>query len=157
MATLAGLSTLGVTFGYGVESTAGSKPESFKQLDRILSIGGIAQDVENLDASCLEDLSTKYIAGRADTSGSWEVEINLTPETTEQWTTLISEYNTAMQSQKQMWFEIIVPSMTKAFFVIAQPPQVLPLPEFNGNEVLTVSISLTIVEYKGEDTLVAFS
>lgn len=157
MATLAGLSTLGVTFGYGVETSAGTKPATFKQLDRILSIAGIAQDTENLDASCLEDLSTKYIAGRSDTSGSWDIQVNLTPETITQWTTLINDYNTAMASQLQMWFEVIVPSMTDSFFVIAQPPQQLPLPEFNGNEVLTVTISLTIVEYKGEDTTVAFS
>lgn len=66
-ATLAGLSTLGITFGYGVETTAGTKPSTFSQLDRINSIGGIAQDVEQIDASALEDLSTKYVAGRADT------------------------------------------------------------------------------------------
>jgi len=156
-ATIAGLSTLGVTFGYGVETTAGTKPASFTQLDRILSIGGISQDVENLDASCLEDVSTKYIAGRADTSGKWECEVNLTSETTSQWADLISAYNTAKSAGKQMWFEVIVPSMTNAFFVIAEPPQVLPLPEFGGNEVLTVTISLTIVEYRGESAKVAFS
>lgn len=155
--SLAGLSTLGVTFGYGVEESAGQKPTEFKQLDRIVSIGGISQDVENLDASCLEDVATKYIAGRADSSGTWECEINLTPETTQQWKDLISAYNTGMQSNKQTWFEVIVPSMTSAFFVIAQPPQTLPLPEFGANEVLTVTITLTIVEYKGEDTKVDFT
>lgn len=66
-ATLAGLSTLGITFGYGVETTAGTKPTAFTQLDRINSIGGITQDVEQIDASALEDTSTKYVAGRADT------------------------------------------------------------------------------------------
>jgi len=156
-ASLAGLSTLGVTLGYGVETTAGTKPATFTQLDRVVSIGGISQDVENLDASCLEDLATKYIAGRADSSGKWEFVVNLTPETTEQWNTLISAYNTGMEAGKQTWFEVIVPSMTNAFFVVAQPPQKLPLPEFGANTVLTGTISLTIVEYKGEDTKVAFS
>ena len=31
----AGISTLGITFGYGVETTAGEKPTTFKQLTRI--------------------------------------------------------------------------------------------------------------------------
>ena len=38
----AGISTLGITFGYGSEATAGTKPTSFKQLTRINAIGGIA-------------------------------------------------------------------------------------------------------------------
>lgn len=38
-ANIAGLSTLGITAGWGVETEAGSKPASFKQLDRINSIG----------------------------------------------------------------------------------------------------------------------
>ena len=42
---LAGISTLGITFGYGVETTAGEKPTAFTQLSRINSIGGIT--IEN--------------------------------------------------------------------------------------------------------------
>jgi len=61
---IAGLSTLGITVGYGVESTAGTKPSAFSQLDRVNSIGGITMDVEKIDASALEDYSTKYIAGK---------------------------------------------------------------------------------------------
>lgn len=155
-ATLAGLSTLGITLGYGVEGTKGAKPSSFTQLDRINSIGGITMDVEQIDASALEDLSTKYIAGRADTGGSWEVVVNYTAETAEQWTDLISAYNTGMQSEKQMWFEVIVPNMDKALFVIAQPPQEIPMPEIGQNELLTVTFTLTIVEYKGASDKVAF-
>ena len=45
-ATVMGLSTLGITFGYGVESSAGTKPSSFTQLNRINNIGGISMDVE---------------------------------------------------------------------------------------------------------------
>lgn len=34
---LAGVSTLGITFGYGVEETEGTKPTTLKQLTRINS------------------------------------------------------------------------------------------------------------------------
>lgn len=37
----AGISTLEITFGYGTEATAGTKPTSFKQLTRINALGGI--------------------------------------------------------------------------------------------------------------------
>lgn len=155
-ATVMGLSTLGITFGYGVETVAGTKPASFTQLDRINNIGGISMDVEQIDASALEDTQTKYVAGRADTGGQWEVTINFTDETATEWETLISAYNTAAASGLAMWFEVILPNQSDAFFVVAQPPQQLPMPEIGQNELLTVAISLTVVEYKGWDTKVAF-
>ena len=155
-ATVMGLSTLGITFGYGVETTAGTKPASFTQLDRINNIGGISMDVEQIDASALEDTQTKYVAGRADTGGQWEVTINFTDETATEWDTLIGAYNTAAASGLAMWFEVILPNQSDAFFVVAQPPQQLPMPEIGQNELLTVAISLTVVEYKGWDTKVAF-
>ena len=155
-ATIMGLSTLGITFGYGVESTAGTKPASFTQLDRINSIGGIAMSVEQIDASALEDTQTKYVAGRADTGGQWEVTVNFTDETAEQWEDLITAYNTAQGSGLNLWFEVCLPNQSDAFFVVAQPPQQLPMPEIGQNELLTVAISLTVVEYKGWDTKVSF-
>lgn len=151
-----GLSTLGITFGYGVESTAGTKPSSFTQLDRINNIGGIAMDVEQIDASALEDTQTKYVAGRADTGGTWNVTVNFTDETATEWETLISDYNTAQASGLNLWFEVILPNQSDAFFVVAQPPQQIPMPEIGQNELLTVEIALTVVEYKGWDTKVAF-
>ena len=77
----AGLSTLGITFGYGTEATAGTKPTSFKQLTRINSIGGINIEPEQIDASALEDAITRYVKGRADTGGSFPITVNLqTPQ-----------------------------------------------------------------------------
>ena len=155
-ATVMGLSTLGITFGYGVESTAGTKPSSFTQLDRINNIGGISMDVEQIDASALEDTQTKYVAGRADTGGQWTVTGNFTDETATEWENLITAYNTAQASGLNLWFETILPNQSDAFFVVAQPPQQLPMPEIGQNELLTVEIVLTVVEYKGWDTKVSF-
>ena len=155
-ATVMGLSTLGITFGYGVESSAGTKPSSFTQLNRINNIGGISMDVEQIDASALEDTQTKYVAGRADTGGTWEVTVNFTDETADEWADLITAYNTAQASNLNLWFEVILPNQSDAFFVVAQPPQQIPMPEIGQNELLTVAISLTVVEYKGWQTKVAF-
>ena len=151
-----GISTLGITFGYGVESSAGVKPATFTQLNRINNIGGIAMDVEQIDASALEDTQTKYVAGRADTGGTWAVTVNFTDETADEWSDLITAYNTAQASNLNLWFEVILPNQSDAFFVVAQPPQQLPMPEIGQNELLTVEISLTVVEYKGWQTKVAF-
>lgn len=152
----AGMSTLGVTFGYGVEATAGTKPEAFTVLTRINNIAGITIENEQIDASALEDLVSRYIQGRADTGGTFPVSVNLTPETVTEWETLISAYQEAYAAGKRMWFETIVPGFDEAFFVVAQPPSVIPQPEFAQNELLVAEMNLTIEEYVGLDTKVAF-
>ena len=152
----AGISTLGITFGYGVEATAGTKPSTFTKLNRINNIAGITIEPEQLDASALEDAVTRYVKGRADTGGSFPVTVNFTPETRTEWETLITAYK-AVSGGKRMWFETIIPGFDDAFFVVAQPPEQIPQPEFAQNGLLTVDFNLTIEEYKGMEAKVAFT
>ena len=149
----AGISTLGITFGYGTETTAGTKPTSFKQLTRINALGGINIEPEQIDASALEDEITRYVKGRADTGGSFAVTVNFTSDTVKEWKDLITAYK-ALSDGKRMWFETIIPGITNSFFVVAQPPAEIPQPEIGQNELLTVEMNLTIEEYKGLDTSV---
>lgn len=152
----AGISTLGITFGYGVETTAGTKPTSFKQLTRINALGGINIEPEQIDASALEDAITRYVKGRADTGGSFAVTVNFTSDTVKEWQDLITAYK-ALSGGKRMWFETIIPGIINSFFVVAQPPEEIPQPEIGQNELLTVEMNLTIEEYKGLDETVAFT
>ena len=152
----AGISTLGITFGYGTETTAGTKPTSFKQLTRINALGGINIEPEQIDASALEDFITRYVKGRADTGGSFPVTVNFTSDTVTEWQDLITAYK-ALSGGKRMWFETIIPGITNSFFVVAQPPEEIPQPEIGQNELLTVEMNLTIEEYKGLDTSVEFT
>ena len=152
----AGISTLGITFGYGTETTAGTKPTSFKQLTRINALGGINIEPEQIDASALEDEITRYVKGRADTGGSFAVTVNFTSDTVKEWKDLITAYK-ALSGGKRMWFETIIPGIDNSFFVVAQPPEEIPQPEIGQNELLTLEMNLTIEEYKGLDTSVAFT
>lgn len=153
----AGISTLGITFGYGVETTAGTKPTAFTQLHRINSIGGITIENEQIDASALEDFVNRYVRGRADTGGSFPVGVNFTPETNAEWKDVISDFAGLEATGKRMWFETIVPGFEEAFFVVAQPPTAIPQPEFGQNELLVVEMTLTIEEYRGMEEKVAFT
>lgn len=152
----AGISTLGITFGYGTETTAGGKPTTFTQLHRINAIGGITIENEQIDASAVEDLVSRYVRGRGDTGGSFPVTVNFTSETKEEWSSVITAYN-ALDGGKRMWFETIIPGFDDAFFVVAEPPTAIPAPEIAQNELLTVEMGLTIEEYKGMETKVAFA
>ena len=153
---LAGVSTLGITFGYGVEETEGTKPTTLKQLTRINSIGGITIENEQIDASAIEDFVSRYVQGRADTGGSFPVTVNFTPETMAEWKAVIEAYNTAKEANKRMWWETIIPGFEDAFFVVAQPPTAIPQPGIGQNELLTVEFNLTIEEYRGMEAKVAF-
>lgn len=152
----AGISTLGITFGYGTETIAGEKPTTFTQLHRINAIGGITIENEQIDASAVEDLVSRYVRGRGDTGGSFPVTVNFTSETKEEWSSVITAYN-ALNGGKRMWFETIIPGFDDAFFVVAEPPTAIPAPEIAQNELLTVEMGLTIEEYKGMETKVAFA
>ena len=146
---LPGVNTVGVKFGYAVETTAGTQPTAFTQLTRINQIGGINIENEQIDASALEDEIEKSIAGRGSTGGSFPVTVNATKETITEWTTLIAAYNTAKADNKQMWFNTYVPSLSKSYMVVAEPPTKLPQPDFDQNSLLTMELTLTINDYKG--------
>lgn len=148
---LAGISTVGIKFGYG---TGSAKPTKFTLLNRINQIGSIALNQENIDASALEDAIARYVTGRADIGGgSVNVTINMTDETVTEWETLISAYQ-ALTGENRMYFEVYSPKLTKAFFFVAQPPTKLPMPEMGQNGLLTAEIALTIEEYIGLDAAV---
>lgn len=153
MVTEAGLSTLGIKFGYGVETTAGTKPAAFSLLERINAIGGISISAEQIDASALEDYVTRYVAGRSDTGGPVDITVNYTDETRAQWEAVLAAYQ-ALADGKRMWFETYHPKLTKAFFFVAQPPAKLPMPESAQNGLYTMAIPLTIEEYVGADTAI---
>ena len=74
----------------------------------------------------------------------------MTDDVVTQLEAMIDEYTTAKASSLQMWFEVWHPDMDKGFFVIAEPPKFLPMPEFGQNELQTIELTFTIVEYKGQ-------
>lgn len=149
----AGVSSLGIRLGYAAESAAGTKPTAFTWLERCNSIGGISLETERIDASALEDEISRYVSGRQDTGGTWPVTFNISDEVIEQLETMIAAY-TALTGGKRMWFEVWSPYLAKAFFVVAQPPKHIPMPEESQNELQTVEMTFTIEEYKGMDTAI---
>ena len=146
---IAGISSIEATLEYAVETTVGTMPASFTQLHRINSIDAISVEPEQIDASALEDAIERNIAGRASAGGSFNVTVNLTDATLTEWETLITAYTTAKTAGKATWFKAKPKGLTKAFYVTAEPPEKIPMPEFGQNSLLTVSIPLVINEFKG--------
>lgn len=151
---MADLTTLGVTFSYGVETAAGTKPTKFTQMHRCNSIGGISLETEQIDVSALEDYITQYAAGRQDTGGTWEVTFNMNQDVITEIETLYEAATTAKEGGKGVWFQVAFPDLADAFFVVAETGRAIPLPEIAQNEAATIPITLVISEYKGLDTKV---
>ena len=147
-----GLSTLGITFGYAIGST---KPASFTQLDRIVSIGEFSITNETIDVSCLEDLTSKFVRGRGTISDTIPVVVNWTDEIEAQWEAVLSAY-AGKNPGETMWWEVIIPGMTKAAFFKAQPPTALPIPSMEQNAAFTNTMNLVAEDLIGWDTKVAF-
>lgn len=151
------LTTLGVEFGYGIETTAGQKPTKFTQLERCSSIGGISLETEQIDVSALEDLVSQYAAGRQDTGGTWEVVFNMNQDVITAIRKLYSDSVAARPSNLATWFEVIFPDLQEAFFVVAETGREIPLPEIGQNEAATLPITLIISSYKGLQEKVEFT
>lgn len=147
----AGVSTLGILFGYAT-GTYETKPSAFNLLTRINAIGGIALETEQIDASALEDFVTRYVAGRADSGGTFPVTVNVTNETIAEWEAVFEASATQVEAGNTVWFEVYHPNLEKAFFICAETPQKFPMPEMAQNSLETVEINLIINEYKGLDT-----
>ncbi len=141
-----GLSTLGIKLCYGAYTDSATLPQSVTELGRINAIGEVNLDQESIDASALTDTVTEYVAGRADTGGTWSVTVNVTSETITAWK--------ALQGTTK-WFEVIHPSLTDAWFVAATVPAKLPISEIGQNELMTMEINLVLNSYYGLATKVA--
>ena len=94
------------------------------------------------------------MAGRQDSGGEWSVTFNYTAEVAAQLKDMIAAYNTGKLSGLKTWYEVWIPNATDAFFLVAQPPQVLPMPEIAQNELLTIDVSFAVEDYKGESTAI---
>lgn len=150
---MADVTTLGVKFGYAVESTIGTRPTSgYIQIPRCKSIGGVSLSPEQIDVSCLEDLVSKYADGRADTGGTWETSFHSDAITA--LGTLLTSAATAKADGKGVWFVVWIPGLTKSFFVKAAVPSKLAMGEIGENSALEIPLSLTIEEYLGLETAV---
>lgn len=149
----AGVSSLGVTFSYGVETTKGTKPTAFTILNRINQIGDVTVETEAINASALEDKQTRNIPGRDTVSDTFTITVNKTDETIAEWEKVITDYQ-ALTEGKRMWFQTITPGFTKAEFVVAAPPSKLPISGKEQNSLLTMEINLTVDEMIGSDTKV---
>lgn len=117
------LSTAGVTVQYAAETTAGTKPTTgYTKIPGIKAIPDLNPEPSGLDTTTLEAEEWKtYIQGLKDPGGAIQFTANNTEEFQTAWATLVEAYNTAITADKEVWFAVVIPGLTKSFYFSGKP------------------------------------
>ena len=99
-----------------------------------------------LDATTLaETVSKQYIEGLKDPNGVIAFPANLTDTVIANWEACVTAYETAKASEKEMWFCIVHPGLTKAVYMPGAPIP-LGMNSMDVDSVLTAN--LRVVPHK---------
>lgn len=133
------LSSAGVSVQYAVETTAGTRPTSgYKKITGIKSTPDLNPEASSLDVTDLSDTEWKrYIGGLKDPGGALAFGANNTEDFQTDWSGLVEEYNTAKATGLGMWFAIVIPGLTKSFYMSVEP-QPLGLSGIEVDSVLEI-------------------
>lgn len=152
------LSTLGVDIGYGVETTAGTKPTVFTLIEGSKTIPDFNQEPESIEVTPLSETKYRqYVPGLSDPGGALAFGFNLSQELIDIWDgVIVPAYETAASGGLRMWFEIVVPGLDDGFFFVGEPSS-LGLPAMGVSEALETDVYITPVEVIGYDTKIALT
>lgn len=138
------VSTAGVTFGYAVEKTKGTRPiTGFILIPDIKEIPEMNPEPETLETTVLSETEYKtYIEGLKDLGGALSFLANYTSELETVWAALVEAYKTAAVTGLATWFEIQHPKLEKSVFFTGQP-SAMGLPAMSVNSVLETNLYIT--------------
>lgn len=147
-----GNSTIGMTLWYSVESTGGTRPtaqSAYTQIKGIKNIPSIGEEANAIDVTPLEELNfMQYVAGLKDTGGNLAFTANNTDAFQTAWATLVSAYATGQASNKDTWFCIEHPNLTKAFYFTGEPVA-LGFTSADVNSALNATANITAGKVEG--------
>lgn len=146
------LSSAGVKLKYAVEATAGTRPTAgYTALGGLVEIPDINEAPAQLDCTSLDnEVYKSYIPGLRDLGGALTFRFNMTSAFKTAWETLVSAAETAAESSKATWFEVMVP--TYGSFYFAGIPTELGLSQIGVDEVLQIDAYITANDVHGWDT-----
>lgn len=139
------LTTAGVTLGYAVEETAGTRPTTgYTLIPDITSTPDFNTAPEQLDTTTLS--ATKFktsTEGLKDLGGAAAFEANHTDALDAVWSGLVKAYENAKASGKAVWFEIKHPTLEKSVCFTGNPSK-MGLSAMGVNSVLKTTLYVTV-------------
>lgn len=144
------LSSAGVSIGYAVEATAGTRPTTgYTNIPSVKSIPDFNPEPSSLETTDLSQTEWKtYIPGLKDVGGALAITCNLTAAFKTAWESLVSAADTAKESSKATWFVVKIPGMTDSFY-FAGVPSPLGLKAIDVDSVLEIDAYVTPTSFEG--------
>lgn len=137
------LSTAGISIGYAVETTAGTRPSTFTNIPNVKTIGDMNPEPSTYEVTDLSDTEWKrYIGALKDIGGAVSLTVNITQAFITAWEGMVSAAATAFASGKACWFQVSVPDVTKKFY-FAGIPASLGLPQIETDAVFEGDVYIT--------------
>lgn len=138
------ISTAGVTFGYAVETSVGTRPTTgYTLIPDIKEIPEMNPEPETLESTTLSETEFKtYIEGLKDLGGALSFLANYTTELETVWAELVAAYKAAVEENKSVWFEVKHPKLEKSVFFAGQP-SAMGLPAMAVNNILETNLYIT--------------
>lgn len=133
------LSSAGVTVQWAAETEAGVMPTSgYTKINGIKSTPDLNPETDSLEVTDLSDTEWKrYIGGLKDVGGDLAFGANNSEQFQEDWSNLYDTYKTNAGNGLGMWFAIVIPGLTKSFYV-SGVPQPLGLSAIEVSSVLGI-------------------
>jgi hypothetical protein len=138
------ISTAGVTFGYAVEVTKGTRPTTgYTLIPDVKEIPEMNPEPETLETTVLSETEFKtYIEGLKDLGGALSFLANYTTDLETVWAELVAAYKAAIAEDKATWFEVKHPKLEKSVFFTGQP-SAMGLPAMAVGNVLETNLYIT--------------
>lgn len=147
------LSTAGVSVQYAVEATTGTMPTTgYTALTGIKAIPDLNPEPSSLETTTLDEVEWKtYIPGLKDPGGALAFTANNTEQFQDDWAELVTAAETANETGLSVWYAIVVPGLSKAFY-FAGTPSPLGLSAVEVDSVLEVDGYITPSSIAGWQT-----
>lgn len=144
------LSTAGVSLQYAIETTVGTRPTTdFYLITGIKSIPDLNPEPGSLETTTLDETEWRtYIPGLKDVGGALAFGANNTERFQGGWATLVEIAETAKEAGNAVWFAVVVPGLTKAFYFSGMPSP-LGLSAIEVDSVLEVEAYITPTNVAG--------
>lgn len=138
------LSTAGVTVGYAVEATAGTRPTTgFALIPDIKEVPDFNPEPTTHDATDLEETDSKfYIQGLKDIGGVLGFRANFTEKLRGIWEDVVEAHTTGAASEKRVWFEIQHPDLSESVYFTGEPAT-MGLPGMSVDSILETTLYIT--------------
>lgn len=145
------ISTAGISVGYAVEATAGTRPTTgYTNIPNLKQTPDLNAAPSSLEVTDLSDLVwRRYIPGLRGSDGALQFTANLTSAFKTAWTTLVTAATTAYETGKLTWFEIKVPTIGS--FYVAGIPCELGINSMDVDAVAEQNVYITPNKWHGWD------